>query len=150
MKKFTRLLSILMLIVVMSLSFGLVAGCANNNDDGNNDDNWDGRTYVVYVYLADGTTPVKDVRLALCYNTSTDSSCLAPRRTDANGKVEITIDSSISFVGNPVIHFTNENDIPSGYTLPTNMTRIEMTGGAVYEHGLALTGKTTKLILANA
>ncbi len=147
MKKLTKLFSTLLIATLMALTLGLAVGCSPNDGEGE----WDKRTYVISVYLADGTTPVKDVRLALCFNkTASESQCLSPVKTDANGKAIITISEDITFVGNPVIHFYNENDLPDGYSLPTNMASITMADGSVYERALELTTKETKLVLAQA
>ncbi len=142
MKKLTRIFTMLMLAVIMALSFGAFTGCTGEK--------WDKTTYEVCVYLADGTTPVESIRVALCYNKPDNTSqCLSPKRTDANGKCVFDL-KEIQFVGNPVIHFSNDNDIPSGYTFPTDFTYIEMVDGASYEKAIALTQKTTKIILAIA
>ncbi len=127
----------------MALTLCISAGCVEDPDK-----NWDKRSFTVYVYLEDGATPVANVRLALCYNTELGSNCLSPAKTDAEGKVTITIPEDISFVGNPVIHFYNEKDLPEGYALPTNMVEITMNDGSKYEHALELSTRETKLILA--
>ncbi len=144
MKKFTKLFSIIALVAVLLASLVFATACGENNGE----DEWDGYTYTVYVYLADGTTPVENVRVAVCYNTQDSSLCLTPVRTDANGKVEISLEG-IEYVGDPVLHFYSANDLPSGYTYPTNAQTIQMTG-ASYDHAFELTQEVTTLILAQA
>ncbi len=142
MKKFTKLFSALTLALLLALTMGLSVGCSNNDNN-----SWDGRTYNISVYLSDGTTPVEGIRLALCYNTETSSTCLLPVKTGPDGKATIVIPEGTTFVGNPVIHFHNDKDIPEGYAHPENMSKITMVDGSVYEHALALNAKETKLIL---
>ncbi len=156
MKKFTKLFSILTLILTVALTLCFAVGC---NDADNKEEPWDGKTFVVYVYLADGTTPVKDIKLSLCYNISgSSSSCLSPLKTDAEGKVEFVIPESVNFVGNPVVHFdggiTHQYNLPSGYKMPANVGEVVMNHSAdsdaansTYEYALALSTKVTKLNL---
>ncbi len=150
MKKFAKLLTTLMLALMIALTACVAIGCGDDNkNDGGGE--WDGRTFEVYVYLADGTTPVKDVRLAICYNADAESSnCLNPVKTDANGKATLTIPENITFVGSPILHFYRESDLPDGYALPSNMTRIEMNDGSAYDHAYSCTTKVIKFNLTVA
>ncbi len=146
MKNFKKFIVILTLVVMATSILALTTGC-----DETKEEPWDGRTYTVTVYLADGTTPVEGMRLALCYNIDElHSTCLNPVRTDANGSATMTIPAESEITGNPVIHIYSDKDIPAGYAYPTNFSQVVMNDNASYEHALALTAKETKIVLATA
>ncbi len=143
MKKLTKLISVLTLAIMLALTMGLTVGCSKG-------ESWTGSyTVKVTVYLADGTTPASGIRLALCGNTSeTESQCLQPVRTDANGVA--TIEVTGQFIDAPCLHFYKAEDIPTGYGFPDNMTTVTLNDGAKYENALTLTSKTVKLVLTEA
>ncbi len=148
MKNSKKLFSLFTLILMVALTLCFTVACGETEPE---EDQWDGKTYNVTVVLADGETPVKDMRLALCYNNADNTSnCLNPVKTDANGKATIVIPEEINVVGNPVLHIYKDSDIPDGYGQPANMVKVTMVDGAEYEHAIELTGKETKLVLSVA
>ncbi len=150
MKNSKKLFSLFTLIVMVALTLCFTVACGETNPE---EDPWDGVTYNITVVLADGETPVKDMRLAVCYNKADGSStCLTPVKTDANGKVTVSFADITDMDTNtkPVLHIYKDSDIPSGYGQPANMVAVTMVDGAIYEHAIELTGKETKLVLSIA
>ncbi len=155
MKSLKKLcISITSILMLLTLCITFVACGGGNKYPEDDDTNWDGKTYVVYVYLDDGVTPVENVSISLCYNTATSNSCLTAAKTNEDGRVSFTFDESIEFVGDPVIHFnknviTEVYDLPEGYGLPADTTEIAMSGtpAVTYEHAKYATQKVTKFNL---
>ncbi len=150
MKNSKKLFSLFTLIVMVALTLCLTVACGETEPE---EDQWDGVTYNITVVLADGETPVSNMRIAVCYNKLDGSStCLTPVKTDANGKATVSLAdlNDIDSSKKPVLHIYKDSDIPAGYGQPANMVKITMVDGAVYEHAIELTGKETKLVLSVA
>ncbi len=138
-------LVITLMAISLTLAFSLTA-CKDKDGDDQGDANWDKKTYVFYVYLEDGVTPVEGAYLSVCYNLSeTASTCSTPKKTDANGRVEIKIDD---FVGTPCVHFMREDELPTGFGLPSGGQKIDMNDGSSYDYAWNLTKKETKFNLS--
>ncbi len=159
MKSLTKVLTLFLLTV-----FACTALCFTAcNNDKQSQKEWDGRTYTVYIYLEDGVTPASGIGLAVCYNVSdTSSTCLAPKRTDADGKIEVTLPEGVEIVGKPVVHFlkdglTGTYLLPDGYGMPSNVQEIVMNHepganasiieACTYEHAAELSGAVTTFSL---
>ncbi len=160
MKSLTKILYLL-LITVFTCSALCFVACDNDKQSQNE---WDGRTYTVYIYLEDGVTPASGIGLAICYNVSdTSSTCLAPKKTDAEGKIEVTLPEGVEIVGKPVVHFLKDGItgtylLPDGYGMPSNVEKIVMNHEAgasasvieacTYEYAAELSSAVTKFSLA--
>ncbi len=142
MRKFIKIISVLTLLVMMLSALSFAAGCGDENDGENS--SWDGFTYTVYVYLDDGVTPVKDAKIAYCYDKEGSGYlCASPIRTDENGKISFSMEGKNS-LSKPVIHFTG--GIPAGYDIPADFKDL-VVGGTTAEHSKELTEAVTKIVL---
>ncbi len=155
--KHLKKLSILLIIALCATALAGIYACAekttddditNNGNDYSADDddtNWSGSDYVVYLYLPDGT-PVEGVKIEICADKCTNDT------TNEDGRAYIDFDEKPSTT--PFMHFTGtwSNELmalvdyegPEGYTLPEGS--VETTyGDTQYNHVWYLEQKVTKL-----
>ncbi len=142
-KKLTIAFACALCAAGVCLSF---AACGESNPDANLPED----TYVFYVYLEDGTTPVEGAILSICYNTETSSVCLAtPAVTDSNGRAEADLSSVADEIHDSLcVHFTmlagdtSPVGFPDGYTYPANSQTITLNEGE-YSNAWYITEQVT-------
>lgn len=133
-------------------------GGSTDNSATDPDANLADGTYVFYVYLDDGTTPVEGAQIQICYNVSDKSStCYGTiATTDTNGRAEIDLSALSQYnaynTSGLCAHFNTTLNVstmtyepagfPDGYTYPSGLQTIELNVGS-YEHAWYITDQVT-------